>query len=57
MSGAISPLWDGHFRSMKVEFMSAIILDINKDEENKYFIRLMYGQPQICPFNYVNEEF
>ena len=42
---------------MKVEFMSAIILDINKDEENKYFIRLMYGQPQICPFNYVNEEF
>ena len=57
LSGAISPLWDGHFRSMKVEFMPAIILDINKNEENKYIIRLMYGQQQICPFNYVNEEF
>ena len=57
LSGAISPLWDGHFRSMKVEFMPAIILDINKNEENKYVIRLMYGQQQICPFNYVNEEF
>ena len=42
---------------MKVGFMPAIILDINKNEENKYVIRLMYGQRQICPFNYVNEEF
>jgi len=56
-SGAVSPLWDGHFRSMKFGFMPAIILDINKNEEDKYFIRLMYGHPQVCPFNYVVEDF
>lgn len=56
-SGAVSPLWDGNFQSMKLDFMPAILLDISQDEENKYFIRLMYGQNQICPFNYVNEEF
>lgn len=55
--GGISPLWDGHIESLSGHYYPAIVLDIKKNENGKSFVRLMYGQEQLCPFEYVSEDF
>ena len=59
-AGGISPLWDGNLKTItKSNYFDAVYLDIKEDDKDKgqYFIRLMYGHPQICPFIYIDEEF
>lgn len=58
-TGGISPLWNGHWASLRNELMCAVFLTIEKIEEDniyypefKYIIKIEYGS-----YDYVKESF
>ena len=57
-TGGISPLWDGKSDIFGTPmYVPAIMLDIKKVDNGLCFLRLIYGQEQLCPFEYVKEDF